>query len=114
MLADFSSLGPTGDGRIKPEVVADGVNVLSSISTADNAYDIYSGTSMATPATAGSSFLLQEYYQKLHGGTFMHSSTLKGLLIHTTDEAGNCARAGLFIWLRAYQYETGGRRHHFG
>ena len=89
VLADFSSLGPSGDGRIKPDVVADGVNVLSSISTADNAYDIYSGTSMATPASAGSSFLLQEYYQKLHGGTFMRSATLKGLLIHTADEAGN-------------------------
>jgi len=89
VLADFSSLGPSGDGRVKPDVVADGVNVLSSISTADNAYDIYSGTSMATPASAGSSFLLQEYYQKLHGGTFMRSATLKGLLIHTADEAGN-------------------------
>ncbi|HVU97615.1 MAG TPA: S8 family serine peptidase [Puia sp.] len=88
VLADFSSLGPAGDGRIKPDVVADGVNVLSSISTADNAYDIYSGTSMSTPASAGSSFLLQEYYQKLHGGTFMRSATLKGLLIHTADEAG--------------------------
>ncbi|HEY4285734.1 MAG TPA: S8 family serine peptidase [Puia sp.] len=87
VLADFSSLGPTGDGRIKPDLVADGVNVLSSISTSDHAYDIYSGTSMATPASAGSSFLLQEYYYKLHGA-FMHSSTLKGLLIHTADEAG--------------------------
>ena len=89
VLADFSSWGPTGDGRIKPDLVADGVNVLSSISTADNAYDIYSGTSMATPATAGSSFLLQEYYQRLHGtGNFMRAATLKGLLIHTADEAG--------------------------
>jgi len=87
--ASFSSLGPTGDGRIKPDVVADGVNVLSSISTSNNAYDIYSGTSMATPATAGSSFLLQEYYGKLHGNTVMLSATLKGLLIHTADEAGN-------------------------
>ncbi|HEV2480954.1 MAG TPA: S8 family serine peptidase [Puia sp.] len=87
--ASFSSLGPTGDGRIKPDVVADGVNVLSSISTADNAYDIYSGTSMATPATAGSSFLLQEYYGKLHHDSLMLSATLKGLLIHTADEAGN-------------------------
>lgn len=87
--ASFSSLGPTGDGRIKPDVVADGVNVLSSISTADNAYDIYSGTSMATPATAGSSFLLQEYYGKLHSNTLMLAATLKGLLIHTADEAGN-------------------------
>jgi hypothetical protein len=88
VLASFSSLGPSGDGRIKPDLVADGVNVLSSISTADNAYDIYSGTSMATPASAGSSFLLQEYYSKLHGGAFMRAATLKGLLIHTADEAG--------------------------
>ncbi len=89
VLADFSSMGPTGDGRIKPDVVSDGVNVLSSISTADNAYDIFSGTSMATPAAAGSSFLLQEYYTKLHGATnFMRAATLKGLLIHTADEAG--------------------------
>jgi Subtilase family/GEVED domain/Secretion system C-terminal sorting domain len=87
--AYFSSLGPTGDGRIKPDVVADGVNVLSSISTADNAYDIYSGTSMATPATAGSSFLLQEYYGKLHHDSLMRSATLRGLIIHTADEAGN-------------------------
>lgn len=88
VLASFSSLGPTGDGRIKPDVVADGVDVLSSISTADNAYDIYSGTSMATPAAAGSSFLLQEYYSRLHSGTFLHSATIRGLLIHTADEAG--------------------------
>jgi hypothetical protein len=91
VLADFSSLGPTGDGRIKPDLVADGVNVLSSISSSNNAYDIFSGTSMATPAAAGSAFLLQEYYNKLHSGVFMHSSTLKGLLIHTANEAGASA-----------------------
>ncbi|MDO6433927.1 S8 family serine peptidase [Flavitalea sp. BT771] len=88
VLTDFSSWGPTGDGRIKPDVVADGANVLSSVSTADNAYDVFSGTSMASPAAAGSSFLLQEYWSKLHGNTFMRSATLKGLLIHTADEAG--------------------------
>lgn len=85
----FSSEGPTGDGRIKPDLVADGVNVLSSISTADNAYDIYSGTSMATPASCGSGFLLQQYYSQLHGTTtFMRSATTKAILIHTADEAG--------------------------
>lgn len=91
VIADFSSLGPTGDGRIKPDVVSDGVNVLSSVSSADNAYDIFSGTSMASPAAAGSAFLLQEYYQQQHAGTFMWSSTLKGLLVHTADEAGSAA-----------------------
>ncbi|MHA4810872.1 S8 family serine peptidase [Flavitalea flava] len=88
VLTDFSSWGPTGDGRIKPDVVADGLNVLSSVGSADNAYDIFSGTSMASPATAGSAFLLQEYYSKRYPGNFMRSATLKGLLIHTADEAG--------------------------
>ncbi len=88
VLAEFSSWGPTDDGRIKPDLVADGINVLSSISTSDNAYAIFSGTSMSSPAAAGSSLLLQEYYSKLHGGAFLRSATLKGILIHTADEAG--------------------------
>jgi hypothetical protein len=98
ILAGFSSLGPSGDGRIKPDLVADGVDVLSSVSSADNAYDIFSGTSMATPACAGSSFLLQEYWSRLHSG-FMRSATLRGLLIHTADEAGaNPGPDYLFGW----------------
>ena len=87
VLASFSSWGPTDDGRIKPDLVADGINVLSSVSTSNNAYAIFSGTSMSSPAAAGSGFLLQEYYHRLHS-QFMRSATLKGLLIHTADEAG--------------------------
>jgi len=87
-ISSFSSWGPTDDGRIKPDVVADGINLLSSISTADNAYDYYSGTSMASPSAAGSLLLLQEYYSQLHSGAFMRAATLKGLTIHTADEAG--------------------------
>lgn len=88
VLTAFSSWGPTDDGRIKPDVVADGSNVTSTISTSDNAYATYSGTSMAAPSISGSAFLLQEYYSKLHNGGFMRSATLKGLIIHTADEAG--------------------------
>lgn len=87
-MTSFSSWGPTDDGRIKPDVVADGVNLLSSVGTADNAYDYFSGTSMATPSAAGSLLLLQEYYSKLHSGAFMRAATLKGLTIHTADESG--------------------------
>ena len=88
VLSTFSSWGPTDDGRIKPDVVTNGVNVLSSIGTANNAYDVYSGTSMATPSASGSLLLLQQYYAQLHAGSFMRSATLKGLAIHTADEAG--------------------------
>ena len=87
VLSSFSSWGPADDGRIKPDLVADGINVLSSIATSNNAYAIFSGTSMSSPAAAGSGFLLQEYYYRLHR-SFMRSATLKGLLIHTADEAG--------------------------
>jgi hypothetical protein len=84
----FSSWGPTDDGRIKPDIVADGDGVLSSISTSDFSYDTYSGTSMSTPNVTGTLFLLQQYYTKLHHDTAMRSATLKALAIHTADEAG--------------------------
>ncbi len=88
VMSSFSSWGPTDDGRIKPDVVADGVNLLSCIGTSDNAYAVFSGTSMSTPTVAGSLLLLQEYYAKLHSNSFMRSATLRGLVIHTADEAG--------------------------
>ncbi|MBO9633276.1 MAG: S8 family serine peptidase, partial [Chitinophagaceae bacterium] len=89
VMSTFSSWGPTDDGRIKPDVVSDGVNLTSCISSSNNAYATFSGTSMASPNVSGSLILLQEYYQQLHPGTFMRSATLKGLVIHTADEAGS-------------------------
>ena len=90
-LTSFSSWGPTDDGRIKPDVVADGVNVLSPISTTNTSYASFSGTSMSAPNATGSLFLLQEYYSKLKAGAFLRSATLKGLAIHTAEEAGTFA-----------------------
>jgi hypothetical protein len=88
VMTDFSAWGPTDDGRIKPDLVADGVDVLSSVATANNAYASFSGTSMSAPNTTGSLLLLQEYYSKLKAGAFMRSASLKGLALHTADEAG--------------------------
>lgn len=90
VMSSFSSWGPTDDGRIKPDVVADGVNVLSSIAASNNSYATFSGTSMASPNAAGSLLLLQEYFSKLknNAAAFMRSATLKGLAIHTAEEAG--------------------------
>ena len=85
----FSSWGPCDDGRIKPDVVANGVNLYSSISTADNAYATYSGTSMATPSAAGSSALLEQLYAAQFSGQRLRASMLKALLIHTADDLGN-------------------------
>ncbi len=90
IMSSFSSWGPTDDGRIKPDISADGVNVLSAVSTASNqngAYGSLSGTSMASPNAAGSLLLVQELNQKLFG-SYLRSSTLRGLAIHTAKEAG--------------------------
>ena len=88
-LAYFSSMGPCDDGRIKPDLVANGVNVNSCISTSDTAYDAtYSGTSMATPNAAGSATLLVQLYSREFSSQRMRSSMLKALLIHTADDVG--------------------------
>ncbi|MCS7053087.1 MAG: S8 family serine peptidase [Ignavibacterium sp.] len=57
-LASFSSRGPTSDGRIKPEVVAVGVDVFGAISGTTNQYLFASGTSAAAPIAAGVGALL--------------------------------------------------------
>ncbi len=86
-MSNFSSWGPTDDGRIKPEVVTKGVSVRSTLSNSDTANGILDGTSMASPGVAGSALLLQQYYNSLKG-SYMRAATLKGLIMHTADEAG--------------------------
>ncbi len=54
LLAEFSSTGPTNDGRIKPDLVADGVNnYVADVPGPDTYTTFYSGTSFSTPITAG-------------------------------------------------------------
>jgi hypothetical protein len=84
----FSSFGPTDDGRIKPDIMGNGERVLSTVSSSDRSYSALNGTSMASPNVSGSLLLLQEHYANLNNGQFMRASTLKGLAIHTADEAG--------------------------
>lgn len=88
VMSDFSSFGPADDGRVKPDLVAPGVQITSSYSESDNAYSTINGTSMASPGAAGSLFLLQQHYKNTRN-SFMKAATLKGLGIHTADEAGS-------------------------
>ena len=91
-MSTFSSFGPTDDGRIKPDVVGDGVNVYSTGSLFDSDYYTDSGTSMASPNVCGSLNLLVQLHNRYKGTNQpMLSSTLRGLAIQTADEAGTTA-----------------------
>jgi hypothetical protein len=94
-IAAFSSMGATADGRIKPDVVADGVNVYSTFAESNNAYALDSGTSMATPAVTGTLGLLTGFCKQLYpkSAPLLYTSnalasTLRGIVIHTADPLG--------------------------
>ena len=60
-IASFSSHGPTADGRLAPQIVATGVDVNSTKGGGSRGeYVGFSGTSMASPATAGVAALLMD------------------------------------------------------
>ena len=63
LTAQFSSRGPTtGDYRLKPDVVAPGVEIVGAKAGARSGdlYTTYSGTSQATPQVAGAAALLMQ------------------------------------------------------
>lgn len=97
-ISHFSSMGPTFDGRIKPDVVGPGMSLVSAMSGTNAAMscgtvDMF-GTSMATPAVAGAALLVREYFKTKYGtvcrpeyhdcGEFEPSGVLtKAILIHS-------------------------------
>ncbi len=87
-MAWFSSWGPTDDGRIKPDLVANGVSLRSAGNNSNSHYYNSSGTSMSSPNAAGTAALLIEEYKRLFPGEALRASALRGLLIHTADDLG--------------------------
>ena len=83
----FSSFGPADDGRVKPDLVANGDNLYSAKETADNAYIFRSGTSAAAPNAAGSALLVQQFHKDQFNSALLNFE-LKGLLIHSADDLG--------------------------
>lgn len=89
-LAAFSSRGPARDGRIKPEIVAPGTNIISARShhsqalypaLSGNDYAYESGTSMAAPLVSGLAALTRQWLAQ-QGSSTPSAALVKALLMN--------------------------------
>ncbi len=66
LMSTFSSWGTTPSLELKPSITAPGGMIYSSVAGASDAYEVYSGTSMASPNACGSLLLLTQYLKDLY------------------------------------------------
>jgi len=100
-MTTFSSWGPTDDGRIKPDLCANGEQVWTTaerpLGSGTSGYDDHtadvprgpiSGTSFSSPSAAGAAALLWEYFRIRNVGANPAAYTMKALMIHGAKDIG--------------------------
>jgi subtilisin-like proprotein convertase family protein len=111
-ILNFSSRGPTNDGRLKPDLLAPGTHITGAAPqhpgytghgvchkflSGSTSYSLLSGTSQATPHVSGAAALLRSWYRGTRGADPSPALT-KALLINTaTDLAGGQDGKGSII-----------------
>lgn len=95
-IAGYSSRGPCDDGRIKPDVVAPGTDIISTKSStapignfdgsvrSTNKYAYMGGTSMACPLVSGCAAVVREFYRKKKDYDTPSAALVKATLINGT------------------------------
>jgi len=79
---ELSSRGPTASGEIKPDLVAQGVDVVSAQAWSKNGKSSVSGTSMAVPLVSGAAAVLEE------ANSDLAPADVKRFLLKTADDLG--------------------------
>jgi len=91
----YGGLGPTSDGRLKPDLYAPGCGILSASSTEACGTLSLSGTSMASPAVAAAGVLIRQYFREgfypsgapvAEDGFLPSGSLIKAMLINAGQD----------------------------
>ncbi|MGE5496552.1 MAG: S8 family serine peptidase, partial [Syntrophothermus sp.] len=101
VVSAFSSRGPTSDGRIKPDIVAQGSSDYEAVAHSTDRYAFGSGTSFATPVASGCAGLLLSAYP------YLTNVELRRILLITADNSGtpDSSRGyGLVSAMKAIEY----------
>ena len=92
-LAGFSGRGFTGNGQVKPDLAAPGVEITSC--APGGGYTARSGTSMATPFVTGSAALLMEWGIVRGNDAYLYGEKIKAYLIRGARPLGGGRAFGL-------------------
>ena len=95
-LVSSSSRGPAFDGRLKPDISANGNDQEST--DIDNTYSTFGGTSGAAPGIAGALAQLTHAYKTLYNAQQPQSALLKAALLNTANDLGNPGPDFKFGW----------------
>ncbi len=82
-----SSRGPASDGRIKPDISANGKDQNST--NTNNTYQVGGGTSAACPGIAGISCQLIQAYKEINNAPNAPTALIKACLLNSAEDIGN-------------------------
>ena len=99
-----SSRGPAYDGRIKPDISANGVDHISTDN--DHDYMFFGGTSAAAPNIAGVMAMLHDAYRQNNAGNTAEAALIKAIMLNTADDIGNKGPDFIYGWGMANAFRS--------
>lgn len=98
VLDNSSSRGPASDGRIKPDICANGRDQMST--DENNTYQVGGGTSAASPGIAGIFAQLYQAYKQINNSPTAPAPLIKAALLNTAEDIGNPGPDFTYGWGR--------------